>query len=55
MPPIGVQVRLRVATLQGRGRATGYPQLALHGGDAYLVWTDVVAGTPRLQGAVVSR
>lgn len=47
--------RLRVATLQGRGRATGYPQLALHGGDAYLVWTDVVAGTPRLQGAVVSR
>ena len=47
--------RLRVATLQGRGRATGYPQLALHGGDAYLVWTDVVAGTPRLQGAVVGR
>jgi len=47
--------RLRVATLQGRGRATGYPQLALHGGDAYLVWTDVVAGTPQLQGAVVSR
>jgi len=46
--------RLRVATLQGRGRATGYPQLALHGGDAYLVWTDVVAGTPQLQGAIVS-
>jgi len=47
--------RVRVATLQGRGRATGYPQLALHGGDAYVVWTDVVAGTPRLQGAIAGR
>ena len=47
--------RLRVATLQGRGRATGYPQLALHGGDAYIVWTDVVGAAPQLHGVVVSR
>jgi hypothetical protein len=47
--------RLRVATLQGRGRATGFPQLALRGGDAHLVWTDVVDGAPQLRGAVVAR
>jgi hypothetical protein len=47
--------RLRVATLRGRGRATGYPQLALHGGDAYIVWTDVVGAMPQLQGAIVGR
>lgn len=43
--------RVQVATLQGRGRATGFPQLALHGGIAYIVWTDVVDKTPRLLGA----
>lgn len=47
--------RLKVATLQGRGRATGYPQLALHDGDAYLVWTDIVGAAPQLHGAIVSR
>ena len=47
--------RLQVATLRGRGRASGYPQLALHGGDAYVVWTDVDAGAPQLHGAIVSR
>jgi hypothetical protein len=47
--------RLRVATLHGRGRATGYPQLALHGGDAYIAWTDVVGAAPQLHGAIVSR
>ena len=44
--------RLQVAKLRGRGRATGFPQLALHGGDAYVVWTDVIAGAPQLRGAV---
>lgn len=47
--------RLQVAALQGRGRSTGYPQLALHGGDAYVVWTDVAGKVTQLQGAIVSR
>lgn len=45
--------RLEVATLQGRGRATGYPQIALRNGSAHIVWTDIVDGAPRLRGAVV--
>jgi hypothetical protein len=43
--------RMEVARLQGRGRATGFPQLVLADGGAYVVWTDVVDGRPRLQGA----
>jgi hypothetical protein len=43
--------RLEVARLQGRGRATGFPQLVLADGGAYVVWTDVVEGRPLLKGA----
>ena len=43
-----------VAGLAGRGRGTGFPQLALGGGGAHLVWTEVVDGQPRLRGAIVS-
>lgn len=43
--------RLEVARLQGRGRATGFPQLVLADGGAYVVWTDVVDGQPLLRGA----
>lgn len=43
--------RTQVATLQGRGRGTGFPQLALRNGAAYLVWTDIVDGAPQLRGA----
>lgn len=43
--------RLEVARLQGRGRATGFPQLVLADGGAYTVWTDVVDGRPLLRGA----
>ena len=43
--------RGEVARLQGRGRATGFAQLALGRDAAYVVWTDVVDGRPRLQGA----
>jgi hypothetical protein len=46
--------RIELARLQGRGRATGFPQLALHAGSAYVVWTDVVDGTPQLRGAMVT-
>jgi len=45
--------RFEVARLQGRGRGTGFPKLALRGEVAYVVWTDVVDGKPRLQGATV--
>lgn len=45
--------RSEIARLQGRGRATGYPQLAVRDGTAYAVWTDIVDGVPRLRGARV--
>lgn len=45
---------LDVAAVAGRGRGTGFPQLALVDGRAHLVWTDVVDGRPRLRGAVVA-
>lgn len=44
--------RVEVARLHGRGRATGFPQLELSGNRGHAVWTDVVAGTPQLHGAV---
>ena len=43
--------RIEVAKLQGRGRATGFPQMAARDGVGYLVWTDVVEGKPVLRGA----
>ena len=46
--------RVRVATLHGRGHGTGFPRIALRAGDAHIVWTDVVDGTLKLQGAIVS-
>ena len=46
--------RIEVAKLQGRGKATGFPQLATHDGNAYLVWTDIVDGAPLLKGAIVT-
>ncbi|MCY7355831.1 MAG: glycoside hydrolase [Lysobacter sp.] len=45
--------RIEVAKLQGRGRGTGFPQLALRDGGAWLVWTDVLNGQPHLRGAHV--
>ncbi|WP_024891973.1 sialidase family protein [Luteimonas huabeiensis] len=43
--------RVQVAALQGGGRATGFPRLAVSGGIAHVVWTDVVDGSPQLRGA----
>ncbi len=43
--------RIEIAKLQGRGRGTGFPQLALQDGDAYVLWTDVTNGAPQLHGA----
>ncbi len=45
--------RIQVATLAGRGRVTGFPQLALHAGVAYVAWTDVLDGDAQLRGARV--
>lgn len=46
--------RLEVARLQGRGRGTGLPKLALSDGIAHVVWTDIVDGKPRLAGATIA-
>mgnify|MGYP006152700861 CR=1 FL=1 len=46
--------RTRVADIAGRGRATGFPRLRLRDGQAWLAWTEVVGGVPRLRGARVS-
>jgi hypothetical protein len=43
--------QLEVAKLQGRGRGTGFPQLVLRNGVGYIVWTEIIDGQPRLQGA----
>ena len=43
--------RLQVARLAGRGRGTGFPQLATAGGAAHVVWTDVEDGVAALRGA----
>lgn len=47
--------RIEVAKLQGRGRATGFPQLVVNDAAAHLVWTDVVDGKPVLRGARIDR
>ena len=49
----GEPERVEVARIAGRGRATGFPQLALAGTAAYVVWTDVVDGAPLLRGATL--
>lgn len=49
----GERWRTRVATLAGRGRATGFPKLLLIDGVAHLAWTAVVDGAPVLRGARV--
>lgn len=46
--------RIEVATLQGRGRGTGFPQMVLSGDTAHVIWTDVIDGVPGLRGAVVA-
>jgi hypothetical protein len=45
--------RVKLADLQGQGRGTGFPRIALVGDVAYAVWTDVIDGQPQLRGARV--
>ncbi len=47
--------RMEIATLKGRGYATGSPRLAVDSTAAWLVWTDVIKGVAHLQGARVAR
>ena len=47
--------RMEVASLEGRGHATGSPKLAVDSTAAWLVWTDVIKGVAHLQGARVIR
>lgn len=47
--------RIEVARPDGDGHATGFPRLALAGGTAYVVWTDVSGGAPTLKGARIVR
>ena len=42
--------RTKLADLQGKGRATGFPKLVLNGAAAHVVWTDVIDGVPQLRG-----
>ena len=49
----GAPQRIELARLAGRGRATGFPQIAVRGGIAFVVWTDIVGGQPKLQGAKI--
>jgi hypothetical protein len=47
--------RIPVAKIRARGTGSGYPQLALRGDGAYLVWTDLTTdGVPQLRGATVT-
>lgn len=46
--------RLEVAKLQGRGRGTGFPKIALRGREGYVVWTDIEGGVPHLHGVVIA-
>lgn len=53
-PALATQAfRVRVATVAGRGRGTGFPRLQVRDGEAWLAWTEVVGGQPRLKGARV--
>ncbi|MAL03833.1 MAG: hypothetical protein CL625_06120, partial [Arenimonas sp.] len=47
-------LRTKVADLAGRGRGTGFPRLKLRDGQAWLAWTEVQDGSPRLRGARVA-
>ena len=42
--------RTKLADVQGAGRATGVPKVVLNGAAAFVVWTNVVEGVPRLKG-----
>ena len=44
----------QLATVSGRGRGTGFPKIAVRNGIAFVVWTDIIDGQPRLAGMKVA-
>jgi hypothetical protein len=49
----GAKQQTTLTTLAGRGRATGFPKIAVRNGIAFVVWTDIVDGRPRLSAMKV--
>lgn len=49
----GEPAKVELATLQGRGRGTGFPHLVADGDGVRAVWTEVAGGIPALRGARV--
>ena len=47
--------RMEIASLKGRGHATGSPKLVVDNTAAWLVWTDVIKGAAHLQGSRIAR
>ena len=47
--------RMEIASLKGRGHATGTPKLVVDNTAAWLVWTDVIKGAAHLQGSRITR
>lgn len=55
VPDLSKQVqRVKLADVQGQGRGTGFPRIALVGDIAYVVWTDVIDGQPQLKGVRIA-
>lgn len=53
-PDLSAEIeRMKLSDVRGIGRGTGFPRLLLRGDTAYVVWTDVVDGTPQLAGRIV--
>jgi hypothetical protein len=50
----GAKQQTQLATVAGRGRGTGFPKIAVRNGIAFVVWTDIVDGQPRLAGMKVA-
>jgi len=50
----GAKQQTQLATVSGRGRGTGFPKIAVRNGIAFVVWTDIVEGQPRLSGMKVA-
>jgi hypothetical protein len=46
--------QVELAKIAGKGRATGFPKIALRDGVAHIVWTEGDESGPRLRGARVS-
>lgn len=54
-PDLGKRfTKIELAKIEGKGRATGFPKIALRDGAAYVVWTDAGEAGPSLRGLRLS-